>query len=154
MLIATCLFVVTRLRFFVISTNTIYFSLMLPLMMCVTTTDMRPEGFCEVRDCNNINNTNNNNNKNSSSNKNNNCIGDTVDHDSDVVRDPEFNNCKYISTSCKIRNCDGNNNNVICDRPRRNRYIYRLVYIFIMLLISSEVTRSLKIMLHLSLCFY
>lgn len=122
-------------------------------MMCVTTTDMRPEGFCEVRDCgNNINNTNNNNKKNSSVNTNNNCIADAIDEDSDV-RDSEFN-CKYISASCKIRNCDGNNNNVICDSPRRNRYIYRLVFyiyfiiiilvIFIIIIINLLVVKMVK----------
>lgn len=104
-------------------------------MMCVTTTDMRAEGFCEVRDCTkNINN----NNKKSSGNNNNKC---NRDEDFDVhsdLRNAEYNS-KNISNSCKIGGCDGNNNNVICDRPRCNRYVYRLVSpLFILILFLRQ----------------
>lgn len=74
--------------------------------MCVTTTDMR-EGCCAVRDDKSCNN---------------NCIGD----DSGVRKS------ESTDISCyNIRNCDGNNNDVIKDvishKPRRKKYILRLV---------------------------
>lgn len=127
-------------------------------MMCVTTTDMRSEGFCEVRDCSkNINN--NNNNRKSSGNNNNKCIRDVVDVHSDV-RNAEYNS-KNISNSCKIGGgCDGNNNNVICDRPRCNRYVYRLVFPFfyfnfiITSVINSNITQSeIRVKIHLNCMF-
>lgn len=71
-------------------------------MMCVTTTDMR-EGCCAVRDDKSCNN---------------NCIGD----DSGVRKS------ESTDISCyNIRNCDGNNNDVISHKPRRKKYILRLV---------------------------
>lgn len=77
---------------------------MLPLMVCVTTSDMK-EGFCEVREC--------------SEKCNINCINN----------DSNLQNSESIDTNTynKLKSCDRNNNDVISKTARRKNYTLRFV---------------------------
>lgn len=79
---------------------------MLPLMVCVTTSDMKEE-FCELRGCNEKCNIN--------------CINnDSSLRDSESIDTNSYNN---------VKSCDRNNNDVISKTARRKKYTLRLVKI-------------------------